>query len=261
MENMLGIWIPFFGTALGAACVFFLKHKISSMAENILLGISSGIMTAASVWSLLIPAISQSQDMGKFAFLPASIGFLSGMIVMLLLNRVISCIEPVKMKMCEVSNAAKWKKTVLLVLAITIHNIPEGMAVGVVFAGLLTKNADITYAGAFALAVGIAIQNFPEGAIVSLPLSAEMKVKKGKAFLIGVLSGIVEPVAAGGTLLLFSQVESVLPYLLAFAAGAMIYVVVEELIPETSQGQYKSVGTIAYAVGFVIMMILDVAFG
>lgn len=259
METMLGIWIPFIGTASGAACVFFLKNQISSVAEKILLGISSGIMTAASVWSLLIPAISQSQDMGKFAFLPASIGFLSGMIVMLLLNRVIACIEPVKIKMCEGSNAVKWKKTMLLVLAITIHNIPEGMAVGVVFAGLLTKNADITYAGAFALAVGIAIQNFPEGAIVSLPLLAEGKKKK--AFLIGTLSGIVEPIAAGITLILFHLVEFILPYLLAFAAGAMIYVVVEELIPETSEGESKSVGTIGFAAGFVVMMILDVALG
>lgn len=259
METILGIWIPFIGTASGAACVFFLKNQIGPLIEKILLGVSSGIMTAASVWSLLLPAIDQSQSMGKFAFLPASVGFLSGIIIMLILNRMISCMKPVKM--CERENAIKWKKTVLLVLAVTIHNIPEGMAVGVVFAGLLTQRTDITYAGAIALAVGIAIQNFPEGAIVSLPLLTEGKMRKRKAFFVGVLSGIVEPIAAGLTLFLFHFVESILPYLLAFAAGAMIYVVIEELVPETSEGEYKSAATLGFAVGFVIMMILDVALG
>lgn len=258
MNITLGILLPFIGTTLGAGCVFFLKDQISPLIQKGLLGFASGVMIAASVWSLLIPAIDMSESMGKFSFIPAVVGFAIGIAFLLLMDKIIphlhlSSDEPEGMK-------SSLKKSTMLVLAVTLHNIPEGMAVGVVFAGVMTGSSNITIAGAFALAIGIAIQNFPEGAIISLPLKTEGK-SKGKAFLYGTLSGIVEPIGALITILLTSYVVPLLPYLLSFAAGAMIYVVVEELIPEASEGEHSNIGTIGFAVGFLIMMTLDVALG
>ncbi len=259
MEIFLGIMIPFIGTTAGAACVFFLKNQLKPLVQKALLGFASGVMVAASVWSLLIPAMNQSEHLGKFAFMPAAAGFLLGILFLLLMDKL----TPHLHLGCTQAEGphCKLKKSTMLVLAVTLHNIPEGMAVGVVFAGMMAENAQITIAGAMALSLGIAIQNFPEGAIISLPLKSEEGVGKGKAFLYGMGSGIVEPVAAGVTLLLFRYIEPALPYLLAFAAGAMIYVVVEELIPESSEGEHSNVGTIGFALGFVLMMVLDVALG
>lgn len=259
MEIFLCIMIPFIGTTAGAACVFFLKNQLKPLVQKALLGFASGVMVAASVWSLLIPAMNQSEHLGKFAFMPAAVGFLLGILFLLLMDKL----TPHLHLGCTQAEGphCKLKKSTMLVLAVTLHNIPEGMAVGVVFAGMMAENAQITIAGAMALSLGIAIQNFPEGAIISLPLKSEEGVGKGKAFLYGMGSGIVEPVAAGVTLLLFRYIEPALPYLLAFAAGAMIYVVVEELIPESSEGEHSNVGTIGFALGFVLMMILDVALG
>lgn len=259
MEIFLGIMIPFIGTTAGAVCVFFLKNQLKPLVQKALLGFASGVMVAASVWSLLIPAMNQSEHLGKFAFMPAAVGFLLGILFLLLMDKL----TPHLHLGCTQAEGphCKLKKSTMLVLAVTLHNIPEGMAVGVVFAGMMAENAQITIAGAMALSLGIAIQNFPEGAIISLPLKSEEGVGKGKAFLYGMGSGIVEPVAAGVTLLLFRYIEPALPYLLAFAAGAMIYVVVEELIPESSEGEHSNVGTIGFALGFVLMMILDVALG
>lgn len=259
MTAFWGLMIPFIGTTAGSACVFFLKGKIRPELQKALLGFASGVMIAASVWSLLLPAMDMSQDMGKLAFLPAAVGLLLGVFFLLFLDRSIPHLhldaeEPEGPK-------GNLKKTTMLVLAVTLHNIPEGMAVGVVFAGMLAGNSDITMAGAFTLAIGIAIQNFPEGAIISLPLKSEGKTGNGKAFLYGTLSGAVEPVAAAVTILLTRFVTPILPYLLSFAAGSMIYVVVEELIPEASEGDHSNIGTIGFAAGFVIMMILDVALG
>lgn len=259
MSNIiLGLIIPFIGTSVGAACVLFMKQGLSNMLQRILTGFAAGVMTAASIWSLLIPAIEQSTDMGKWSFLPAVAGFWLGILFLLILDEIVPHLhqgssEPEGMKM-------KLKKTTMLVLAVTLHNIPEGMAVGVVFAGYMTGNEMITMSGAMALSLGIAIQNFPEGAIISMPLKAEGE-KKGKAFLYGILSGIVEPIAAGLTILASGIIVPVLPYLLSFAAGAMIYVVVEELIPEMSEGQHSNMGTIFYALGFTVMLTLDVALG
>nr|WP_317283277.1 ZIP family metal transporter [uncultured Sellimonas sp.] len=258
MEIAVGLLLPFLGTTLGAACVFFLKGQIRPLIQKMLLGFASGVMVAASVWSLLIPAMDMSEHMGKFAFIPAAAGFLLGIAFLLLMDRV----TPHLHIGAEHSEGPKvaLKKTTMLVLAVTLHNIPEGMAVGVALAGAAQGNAGVTAAGAFALALGIAIQNFPEGAIISLPLKSE-GTGRGKAFFYGMLSGVVEPVAAGITILLASLITPVLPYLLAFAAGAMIYVVVEELIPEASEGEHSNIGTIGFAAGFVLMMILDVALG
>ncbi|NCB93276.1 MAG: ZIP family metal transporter [Clostridia bacterium] len=259
MEIFLGLMIPFIGTAAGAGCVFFLKNKIKPLVQKMLLGFASGVMVAASVWSLLIPAMDQSATMGKFAFVPAAVGFMLGIGFLLLMDRVTPHLhlggDQAEGPSCSL------KKTTMLVLAVTLHNIPEGMAVGVVFAGMMADSTAITLAGAMALSIGIAIQNFPEGAIISLPLKSEEGMSKKKSFLYGTLSGAVEPVAAGITILLFQLVEPILPYLLAFAAGAMIYVVVEELIPEASEGEHSNIGTIGFAVGFVLMMVLDVALG
>lgn len=259
MEIFLGLMIPFAGTAAGAACVFFLKNQLKPLVQKALLGFASGVMVAASVWSLLIPAMDQSEYMGKFAFVPAAVGFVLGIAFLLLMDRI----TPHLHLGCDQAEGPKTslKKTTMLVLAVTLHNIPEGMAVGVVFAGMMADQADITFMAAMALSIGIAIQNFPEGAIISLPLRSEEGVGKGKAFLYGAASGIVEPAAAGLTILLFRFIHPMLPYLLAFAAGAMIYVVVEELIPEASEGEHSNIGTIGFAAGFVLMMILDVALG
>ena len=250
MNIILGILIPFAGTAAGAACVFFMKDRIQPLVQKMLLGFASGVMVAASVWSLLIPAMDMAADMGKFAFVPAAAGFLLGIAFLLLMDRLVPHLhmdheEPEGLK-------SSLKKTTMLVLAVTLHNIPEGMAVGVVFAGMLQGGAMITVTGAFALSIGIAI--------ISMPLKSE-GLSRGKAFLYGAASGIVEPLGAAVTVLLASYITPVLPYLLAFAAGAMIYVVVEELIPESAEGEHSNIGTIGFAVGFVLMMILDVALG
>ena len=259
MEIFLGLLIPFIGTTAGAACVFFMKNDLKPLVQKMLLGFASGVMVAASVWSLLMPAMEMSSDMEKFSFVPAAVGFLLGIGFLLLMDKLIPHLH----MGCEQSEGpkCKLKKTTMLVLAVTLHNIPEGMAVGVVFAGMLSSNVEVTVAGAFALSIGIAIQNFPEGVIISLPLKSQDGLGKGKAFLYGTLSGVVEPVAAVVTILLSEVLTPILPYLLAFAAGAMIYVVVEELIPEASEGEHSNIGTIGFALGFVLMMILDVALG
>lgn len=258
MGTLLGILIPFAGTAAGAGCVFFIRNQINPLVQKLLLGFASGVMVAASVWSLLIPAMDMSAHMGKLAFIPAAAGLLLGILFLLLMDRLIphlhmNCEEPEGVR-CSL------KKSTMLVLAVTLHNIPEGMAVGVVFAGMLQGQEMITLTAAFALSIGIAVQNFPEGAIISLPLKGEGLSKK-RAFLYGAASGIVEPVGAGITILLASYITPALPYLLAFAAGAMLYVVVEELIPESAEGEHSNIGTIGFAAGFVIMMILDVTLG
>ena len=258
MELVSGLLIPFAGTTLGAAMVFFMKNKMNKMIEKLLLGFASGVMIAASIWSLILPAIEMSEEQGKIAWLPATIGFMFGIGFLLVLDSLIPHLHLHNEKPEGVK--AKLKKTTMLVLAVTLHNIPEGMAVGVTFAGALIGNAGITMAGAFALAIGIAIQNFPEGAIISMPLKAE-GVSKPKAFILGTLSGIGEPIGAIITILLTKSVVPILPYVLAFAAGAMIYVVVEELIPESQDGEHSNIGTIGVAIGFVVMMILDVALG
>ncbi len=256
-QIILGLMIPFIGTTAGAGCVFFLKNAIRPVVQKALLGFASGVMIAASVWSLLIPAMDMSEHMGRLAFLPAAIGLLLGIFFLLSLDRLIPHLhldsdEPEGMK-------KSLKKSTMLVLAVTLHNIPEGMAVGVALAGILTESGEITMAGALALSLGIAIQNFPEGAIISLPLKETSG--RRKAFIYGLLSGVVEPVGGGLMLLLSGFLGPALPYLLAFAAGAMIYVVVEELIPESAQGEHSNIGTIGFAAGFVCMMILDVALG
>lgn len=258
MEIFLGILIPFLGTSLGAACVFFMRKTLNDKVQRALTGFAAGVMVAASIWSLIIPAIEQSEAMGKWSFVPAAVGIWAGVLFLLILDKVTPHLHQ-KAATAE-GPQSKLQRTTMMVLAVTLHNIPEGMAVGVVYAGLLSGNAQISGAGALALAVGIAIQNFPEGAIISLPLRAE-GMSKGKAFVGGVLSGVVEPLAAVITLLAASFIVPALPYLLSFAAGAMLYVVVEELIPEMSQGEHSDIGTIFFAVGFTIMMILDVALG
>ena len=258
METFLGIMIPFLGTMLGAACVFFMKKSLGDLVQRSLAGFAAGVMVAASIWSLLIPAIEQSEDMGKLSFLPAFIGFWVGVLFLLLLDRLIPHLH-VGSEQAE-GPKSKLGRTTMMVLAVTLHNIPEGMAVGVVYAGFLSGNTQITAASALALSLGIAIQNFPEGAIISMPLRAEGE-RKGRAFLGGVLSGVVEPIGAVLTLLAAQFVIPALPYLLSFAAGAMLYVVVEELIPEMSQGRHSNLGTVFFAVGFSVMMVLDVALG
>ena len=260
METLViyGLLIPFVGTSLGSACVFFLKKGLGDRVQRGLTGFASGVMVAASVWSLLIPAIEQSEGMGKLSFLPAFIGFWVGVLFLLLLDRLIPHLH-VGSEQAE-GPKSKLGRTTMMMLAVTLHNIPEGMAVGVVYAGFLSGNTQITAASALALSLGIAIQNFPEGAIISMPLRAEGE-RKGRAFLGGVLSGVVEPIGAVLTLLAAQFVIPALPYLLSFAAGAMLYVVVEELIPEMSQGRHSNLGTVFFAVGFSVMMVLDVALG
>ena len=259
METFLGIMIPFLGTALGSACVFFMKKSLGDLVQRSLAGFAAGVMVAASIWSLLIPAIEQSEGMGKLSFLPAFIGFWVGVLFLLLLDRLIPHLH-VGSEQAE-GPKSKLGRTTMMVLAVTLHNIPEGMAVGVMYAGFLAGNTpQITAASALVLSLGIAIQNFPEGAIISMPLRAEGE-RKGRAFLGGVLSGVVEPIGAVLTILAAQLVIPALPYLLSFAAGAMLYVVVEELIPEMSQGRHSNLGTVFFAVGFSVMMTLDVALG
>ena len=258
MDIFWGLLIPFLGTMLGVRTVFTMRNKMNKKIEKLLLGFASGVMIAASIWSLIIPSINMAEEQGKVAWIPASIGFMFGIVFLLVLDSLIPHLHLKSDKPEGVKS--KLKKTTMMVLAVTLHNIPEGMAVGVTFAGTIIGNTGITMAGAFALAIGIAIQNFPEGAIISMPLKSE-GASKPKAFLYGTLSGIVEPIGAIITILLTNAVVPMLPYLLSFAAGAMIYVVVEELIPESQVGEHSNIGTIGVAVGFVVMMILDVALG
>lgn len=250
--------IPFAGTVIGAATVLFIGERSADKVRNILLGFASGVMVAASVWSLLIPAMNESSDMGNFAWVPATVGFLLGVLFMLLLDTVtphlhLDSNDPEGPK-------SKLGRSSMLVLAVTLHNIPEGMAVGVVAAGALTGEVGMSLAGAFALAIGLAIQNVPEGAIISLPLRSAGN-SRGRAFGYGALSGIVEPIAAILTIVFIEHLLGIFPYMLAFAAGAMIYVVVEELIPESHEGNHSNIPTIAFAIGFALMMVLDVALG
>ena len=258
MQLALGLMIPFAGTALGSAMVFWMRREMNKKVEKMLLGFASGVMIAASVWSLLIPAIDMAAEQGRIAWLPAAVGFLGGIAFLLGLD---SLVPHLHLESTEPEGLeANLKKTTMLVLAVTLHNMPEGMSVGVTFAGALLGNTGITMAGAFTLAVGIAIQNFPEGAIISMPLRSE-GMDRRRAFVYGALSGIVEPIAAAVTILLAEQIVPALSYMLAFAAGAMIYVVVEELIPESQVGEHSNIGTIGVAAGFVLMMVLDVALG
>ena len=257
-QTAYGILIPFLGTSLGAACVFLIRRQLSDAVQRILTGFAAGVMVAASVWSLLIPAIEQAAQMGTLSFFPAFAGFWGGVLFLLGLDHLIPHLHA---RSNQTEGPESWlQRTTMMVLAVTLHNIPEGMAVGVVYAGLLSGSTQFTTAGALALSLGIAIQNFPEGAIISMPLRAEGE-SKGKAFLGGVLSGIVEPLGAALTILAARLIVPALPYLLSFAAGAMLYVVVEELIPEMSQGKHSNIGTIAFAAGFSVMMALDVALG
>ena len=256
-QVLIGILLPFLGTPLGAAMVFVLKDTISASLQRTLTGFAAGVMVAASFWSLLAPALESAEGMGKLAFVPAAVGFLTGIGFLLFLDTVTP-----HMHMDEQSEGPKssLKRTTKLILAVTLHNIPEGMAVGVVYAGWAAGETGVSQTAALALALGIALQNFPEGAIVSMPLRAS-GMPKIKTFWYGVLSGAVEPVASLITIAAASAVTSILPYMLAFAAGAMFYVVVEELIPEMSEGEHSNIGTIAFSLGFVLMMILDVALG
>lgn len=259
MEDVFwGLMIPLLGTTLGAACVFFMRSQMNRSVQRGLTGFASGVMVAASFFSLLLPALEQSAPMGRWAFLPAVIGFGVGVAFLLFLDHIIPHLH-MNAETAE-GPRSHLKKTTMLILAVTLHNIPEGMAVGVVYAGVLAGSSGLTAAGAMALSAGIAIQNFPEGAIISLPLRSEGN-KRGKSFALGVLSGAVEPVGAILAIALASIVTPILPYMLAFAAGAMIYVVVEELIPEASEGEHSNLGTIAFAIGFALMMMLDVALG
>lgn len=252
-----GILLPFLGTSLGAAMVFVLRREIAPQVRKVLTGFAAGVMVAASFWSLLQPALDASEQLGRLSFVPAAVGFMVGIGFLLLLDEVT---PHTHMDLQDEGPQTGLRRTTKLVLAVTLHNIPEGMAVGVVYAGWLDGSQTVSQAAALALALGIAIQNFPEGAIVSMPLRAE-GMSKAKTFWYGVLSGAVEPVVAIVTLLAASLVVPVLPYMLAFAAGAMVYVVVEELIPEMSEGAHTNVGTIAFSLGFVLMMVLDVALG
>lgn len=256
MNILAIIAIPFLGTVVGAATVLLARKSVSSRIHNALLGFAAGVMVAASVWSLIIPALELSE--GKLSWIPAAVGIFGGMLFLLMLDSLVPHIHPGTDTREGVKSSLG--KRQMLMLAVTLHNIPEGMAVGAVIAGALTGNTGITLASAMALAVGMAIQNIPEGAIISLPLRAEGLSRK-RAFGMGAISGIVEPLSAAVMILLFEYIASALPYLLAFSAGAMLYVVVEELIPETQQGKHSDIGTIAFAVGFVVMMVLDITLG
>ena len=258
MQTFLGIFIPFLGTTAGAAGVFFMKKSLGDLVQRSLAGFAAGVMVAASIWSLLIPAIEQSAAMGKLSFVPSFLGFWFGVLFLLALDHLIPHLH-LGSEQAE-GPKSKLARTTMMVLAVTLHNIPEGMAVGVMYAGFLAENAQITAASALALSIGIAIQNFPEGAIISMPLRAEGQ-EKGRAFLGGVLSGVVEPIGAVLTILAAQLVIPALPVLLSFAAGAMLYVVVEELIPEMSQGKHSNLATVFFAAGFSVMMVLDVALG
>lgn len=254
---IIGIFIPLIGTSLGAACVYAMKKEMNIKVKQMLLGFASGVMMAAAVWSLIVPAIDMSEDMGKFSFVPAAIGIMGGIMFLFILDKVIPHMH-VSSDKPEGTKKYNLKKSTKLVLAVALHNIPEGMAVGIVFASIMNGSSAMTIASAFALCIGIAIQNFPEGAIISMPLKSE-GLSKNKSFLYGFLSGVVEPIGAAITILFASTFTPVMPYLLSFAAGAMIFVVVEELIPEAAENNIADISTIAFSIGFVLMMILDVA--
>ena len=255
MKLFLGLMIPFLGTAFGASMVFFMKNNIRSRLEKVLLGFAAGVMIAASIWSLLLPSIEMAREQGVIAWVPAAVGLILGIFGLLVIHLSFS---NVSFNRC--GDDDKFKKTIMMIIAVTLHNIPEGMAVGIVFAGALSKSALVTMAGAFALSVGIAIQNFPEGAIISMPLKGR-GISKKKSFLYGLLSGIVEPISGFITVLLTNAISVILPYFLSFAAGAMIYVVVDELIPECQEGEHSYFGLMGVTFGFVLMMVLDVALG
>ncbi len=256
MGIIIGLLLPFIGTAAGASCVFFLKKEIGTNVQRVFTGFAAGVMVAASVWSLLIPAMDMSENMGKLAFVPALVGFLLGILFLLFMDNLVPHLH-IGSKEPE-GQKSSLSRTAMLLLAVTIHNLPEGAACGAILAGVMSGEGAVTMAGAITLTLGIAIQNFPEGAIISLPLRSEGN-SKGKSFLLGAMSGVVEPLGAILAIVLAGVVTPILPYLLAFAAGAMIYVVVEELIPEASEGEHSNLGTIAFAVGFALMMVLDVA--
>ncbi len=259
MQNVaIGLLIPFLGTMLGSSLVFFMKDKINIKLQKLLLGFAAGVMIAASVWSLIIPSIDMSEKQGIISWLPAAIGFILGIGFLLLLDSIIPHLHLNSKKPEGIKS--KLKNEIILVLAVTLHNIPEGMAEGIILVGMLVPDSGITVASSLVLAIGLSIQNFPEGAIISMPLRDE-GLSKAKAFIYGTLSGIVEPIGAILTILLTTSIVPILPYLLAFAAGAMVYVVVEELIPEAQEGNHSNIGTIGFAIGFVIMMVLDIAFG
>ena len=258
LKVISAVMLPFLGTVLGSAGVFFLKDRMNRTLQRSLTGFAAGVMVAASVWSLIIPAMEQSEHMGKLAFLPAFIGVWAGFLFLLALDHLIPHLH--LNSQCPEGSPCSLGKSTMMVLAVALHNLPEGMAVGVVVAGWLTGSETISAAGAIALALGIALQNLPEGAIISMPLKSG-GMKRGKAFGYGVLSGIVEPIGAIVTILLADLVVPILPYLLCFSAGAMLYVVVEELIPEMSEGEHSNIGTVFFAVGFTLMMVLDVALG
>lgn len=255
---LIGILIPLAGTTLGAAMVFFMKKEMSPRLQKTLLGFASGVMIAASVWSLIIPAVEMAEEGGAIPWIPAAVGFLAGVFFLLGLDVIIPHLHVSSTK--PEGKRTRLARSAMLVLAVTLHNIPEGMAVGVVFAGMKNGNAGITFAGALALSIGIAIQNFPEGAIISMPLIGT-GITRRRAFTYGFLSGIVEPISAVIMILLVSVLSPILPYILSFAAGAMIYVVVEELIPECQAGEHSNLGTIGCALGFTVMMVLDIALG
>lgn len=257
-ETLLGVLIPFLGTSAGAACVFFMRRELSKTVQRALTGFASGVMVAASIWSLLIPAMEQSKNMQRLAFIPAVFGFWGGILFLLVLDHMVPHLhmdtdQPEGPK-------SSFARTTMMVLAVTLHNIPEGMAVGVVYAGYLSGSPEITAGGALALSLGVAIQNFPEGAIISMPLHAQGE-SRFRSFIDGVLSGAVEPLGAVLTIYLARFLIPVMPYLLSFAAGAMIYVVVEELIPEMSAGEHSNIGVLMFAVGFTLMMAMDVSLG
>ena len=258
MNIAICLLVPLLGTVLGSAMVFFMKNQINNKLEKLLLGFAAGVMIAASIWSLLIPSMDMAKEQGDIVWLPAAVGFVCGIVFLLILDKLIPHLHLKTDKPEGIK--AKLKNEIMMVLAVTLHNIPEGMAVGVVIAGMLAQNSGITLAGALVLSIGIAIQNFPEGAIISMPLRSE-GVSKSRAFAYGALTGIVEPIGAIITILLTSTVLPILPYILSFAAGGMIYVVVEELIPESQAGEHSDIGTIGVSIGFVLMMILDVALG
>ena len=257
-QSLIGLLVPFLGTALGAACVFFMRETLDPLVERMLAGFAAGVMVAASIWSLLQPAMDEAAQLGRLAWLPAVVGFWIGTLFLLILDKTIPHLHMFADK--AEGHKSKLARTTMMLLAVTLHNIPEGMAVGVMYAGLLSGSADISTGGALALAIGIAIQNVPEGAIISMPLHAEGK-SKSFSFLGGVISGAVEPVAAVITILISGLLVPIMPYLLSFAAGAMVCVVVEELIPEMSEGEHSNSGVLMFALGFTVMMMLDVALG
>ena len=259
MKVFLVLFIPFLGTTLGSGMVYLMRNKINEKLQKLLLGFAAGVMVAASIWSLIIPSIEIVEKQGQIGWIPATVGFLFGIVFLLVLDSLIPHLH-LNTNNPEGINTEKLQMSTMMVLAVTLHNIPEGMAAGVTLAGALSSNTGITLASAFVLAVGLAIQNFPEGAIISMPLKEE-GISKNKAFLYGAFSGIVEPIFGYITILFTKAISSILPYMLSFAAGAMIYVVIEELIPESQDGNHSNIGTIGFAIGFVLMMILDVALG